>query len=672
MRNPTGIKRISRCLQTFTALLILCLCVSFYGSAQANTNETDSYGYTVNNITATDALGRKLSSVSGYKEDKYVGLFYFLWHGQHNADKVRNITELLKTNYDDLFDTSKNNKIIPYYSWLHYQEPLYGYYNSMDEWVMRKHIEMFISMNIDFLVMDFTNGVIYWDPLYLLMDLLLEYQAAGWDVPKITFYVNLAPLNLTKQLYKKVYKNDRYKDLVFYGNSEKPIIISVPHLLNDNLNNYFNVRASQWYRDQYPTEVWPYWDITREWKKYTDMVSVSLAQSGSAFSFMFEGPKGKKNDSWGRGYTSSKPVNGDVDAILRGDNFQEGWDEAIKLDPEYIFITGWNEWVVQKMNLKDSYPDSFSYDFPNYTDNFNVEFSRDIEMTKNPTYVLDKNGEYTEEGYGDNYLLQLFNNIRRFKGIEKKTENYKPVNPNSINIDGDDSQWDRVNETYIAVSTQKTARDYKGFYTRLSNYTQAAPDNFIKEVKIAYDDSNVYFRITTDKNISSHKEGKTNWMNLFIGLQGSDKPAWETFNYVINRNPVSDTKTSVESFKKNGSYTFNSEGEVDYRINGNKMQISISRKLLGVPQGAFKLTFKVTDSIDQESNILDYYISGESFPLGRMAYTYEPAGRVNEVNPVNSVPTSGMTVVYAVIAAAVLLGGVVLGIFLIKKKKNKT
>ncbi|MBP3391521.1 MAG: hypothetical protein J6L76_01875, partial [Clostridia bacterium] len=34
------------------------------------------------------------------------------------------------------------------------------------------------------------------------------------------------------------------------------------------------------------------------------------------------------------------------------------------------------------------------------------------------------------------------------------------------------------------------------------------------------------------------------------------------------------------------------------------------------------------DGIQQESNILDYYVSGESFPLGRMAYVYETKGGV--------------------------------------------
>ena len=195
------------------------------------------------------------------------------------------------------------------------------------------------------------------------------------------------------------------------------MIISVPHLISQELNEFFDVRVSQWYRAQYPETIFPYWDITRKWHKYTDMVSVSLAQSGTSFSFSFESWDGHKHDNWGRGYTTETKANGNVDAIMRGDNFQEGWDAAMALDPDIIFVTGWNEWVMQKMNLHEFFPDYFTKDFPCYTDNFNVEFSRDAEMTKVPAYKFNIDGSYAEEGYGDNFVMQLMENVRRFKGI---------------------------------------------------------------------------------------------------------------------------------------------------------------------------------------------------------------------------------------------------------------
>ena len=595
--------------------------------ASANTKQTiDDYTFTLNSLTATDALGRTLPRVSGSDTKKHVGLFYFLWHGQHPADKARNVTELLKTNYNDLFDASPNNKVVPYGSWLHYQEPLFGYYNSMDEWVMRKHIEMFIAADVDFLVMDFTNGVAYIQPLRKFMDLLLEYKAAGWDVPEITFYVNIDAQKVTSQLYNIVYKNEKYKQLAFYVNSKKPIIVSVPHLLTDKLKDFFDVRASQWYRDQYPTTTFPYWTFSRDWKVYTDMVNISVAQTGTAFSYVFESWDGKEHAAWGRGYSSSNKKNGNVNAILRGDNFQEGWDAAIRLDPDIVFITGWNEWVVQKRNLHDHMPDLCPYDFPDYTDNFNVEYSRDLEMTKIPTYVKGKDGKYTQEGYGDNYYLQLAYNIRKYKG-KTATSSQPDIKGVSINLDGPLAQWDQVTTRYLALSSNKIARDADGFHDN-THYTQAKPDNFIQDVKVTFDKNNVYFNVRTKDNVTAHKKGKTNWMNLFIGVNGSKQGSWESFNYVINRNPKSSTVTSLEAFTGTNTYATKHVADVQYRVQEKSILFQIPRSALGLTENAFGFTFKVADGIQQESNILDYYVSGESFPLGRMAYVYETKGGV--------------------------------------------
>lgn len=624
---------MKKILRTFViGCLLITLLVPYLWNgtvteASANTKQTiDDYTFTLNSLTATDALGRTLPRVSGSDDGKHVGLFYFLWHGQHPADKPRNVTELLKTNYNDLFDPSPSNKVVPYDSWLHYQEPLYGYYNSTDEWVMRKHIEMFIAAGVDFLVMDFTNGIAYLNPLTKFMDLLLEYKAAGWDVPEITFYINVEPQKITSQVYNKVYNSKKYKELAFYGNSKNPIIISVPHLLSEKLTNFFDVRASQWYRDQYPKTTFPYWTFSRDWKVYTDMVNISVAQTGTAFSYVFESWDGKDHPAWGRGYSSSNPNNGDVNAILRGDNFQEGWDAAIRLDPDIVFITGWNEWVVQKRNLGAHMPDLCPYDFPDYTDNFNVEYSRDIEMTKIPTYVKGKDGTYTQEGYGDNYYLQLVNNIRKYKGI-LSGNNQPDVKGVSINLDGAISQWDQVSTRYIALSSDKTARDADGFYAG-THYTQAKPDNFIQDVKVTFDKNNVYFNVRTKDNVTAHKSGKTNWMNLFIGVQGSKQGSWANFNYVINRKPKSSTVTSLEAFTGNDTYATKNVGDVQYRVQGKSILFQIPRSALGLTGDAFGFTFKVADGIQEESNILDYYVSGESFPLGRMAYIYETKGGV--------------------------------------------
>ncbi len=566
----------------------------------------NSQEFSLNHIVATDVFGRTLPEVSSYKEGKYVGLFYFLWHGQHEADKTRDITQLLKTNYQDIFAQSENHEdVIPYWSWLHWNEPLYGYYSSTDEWVMRKHLEMFIASRIDFLVMDFTNGIYYPEPLRLLMDLLLEYREAGWKVPQVSFYINVKPQEITRKVYEDFYLNPKYEGLFFYGNYDKPLMISVPGELDDEMNAYFHVRVSQWLRPDYPETIFPYWDITRDWHVYTDMVSVSLAQCGTAFSFYYEPWDNRKHEAWGRGYTSKTKQNGDIQAILRGDNCQEGWDAAIALDPDIVFLTGWNEWVVNKVNFQETFPTWIDHEFPYYTDNFTTEFSRDIEMTKAPTYVLAEDGSYIEEGLGDNCFLQMMQNVRRFKGIA-----------------GTAAQDSKQVARYEAIATKKIARDAKGFYEDCA-YTQQAPDNFVRAVEVSCDADQLYFSIETARAVSAYETGKTNWMNLLIGIEGTDLPAWEHFHFVVNRQPQSETVTSLERFGEAGAYTPVSAGEISYRVQDNRLTFAIPRTALGIQAGSFSLIFKVTDGIEEPDNMMDYYVSGEAFPLGRMAYRFQ-------------------------------------------------
>ena len=43
----------------------------------------------------------------------------------------------------------------------HWGEPLFGYYTSDDEWVLRRHVEMLTDAGVDFLVFDTTNHTTY-------------------------------------------------------------------------------------------------------------------------------------------------------------------------------------------------------------------------------------------------------------------------------------------------------------------------------------------------------------------------------------------------------------------------------------------------------------------------------------------------------------------------------
>lgn len=555
-------------------------------------NRWDADSHTVTNIVATDALGRTFPVVNGFKEDRYVGLFYFMWLGNQGEvqEKVYNIEEMLKSNPSALWDPSgpdESPNNVPYF----FAEPLYGYYNNADPWVVRKHIELFIAAGIDFLAIDVTNSLVYPNVWPVLLELLHEYRQAGWDAPQVVFFTKTNQSSTVDYLYYNIYKDELYPDTWFKGPYDKPLIIADINEISDpEIRNFFHFRPPQWPNEPYQTNGFPYVDWTYPQPLYNDLMGVSVAQH-VAGAFSWSAKPGRLNR--GRGFSYSANTNVTED-IAKGTNFQSQWDNVIKADPQITFVTGWNEWVALKL-IPEWEPDT-----PMWVDTFNVEYSRDAEMMKG--------------GYGDNFYLQIGQNLRRYKGIAGQSPN--PVSQ-KIDVYGAPSQWNTVSNVYLNIATDKIERAYTGFLPTIV-YTQKKPNNFIRQVRVTHDADNVYFYVQTDKPITDPGNA-TNWMNLFIGVDGSKDPSWESFQYVVNRYPGS-KKTSLE--KSTGGFRFTRKDDVDYSVRGTVMQIKIPKSALGITGNTFSLTFKLADSIEKPSDIMDYYVSGESMPLGRLAYSY--------------------------------------------------
>ena len=52
------------------------------------------------------------------------------------------------------------------------------------------------------------------------------------------------------------------------------------------------------------------------------------------------------------------------------------------------------------------------------------------------------------------------------------------------------------------------------------------------------------------------------------------------------------------------------------------MLYKIPLSALGLTADNCRIEFKVTDNITEPGNILNYYVSGESAPLGRLSFSY--------------------------------------------------
>ncbi len=119
--------------------------------------------YTQLNISGTDVLGRTFSSADAEDKELYVGMFYFLWLGQH-ADEMRGISDVSEitkdgTDFDAFYNVAdESSPLNQYHFW---GEPIWGYYRSDDEWVIRKQMEMLTMAGVDYLYLDVTNKFLY-------------------------------------------------------------------------------------------------------------------------------------------------------------------------------------------------------------------------------------------------------------------------------------------------------------------------------------------------------------------------------------------------------------------------------------------------------------------------------------------------------------------------------
>jgi len=567
----------------------------------------DPQMYTMMSLAGTDALGREIKPSDNVKTDKkrYVGLFYSVWLGQHAHMQtgIYNIAELLQTEEGTqiLFDPagSDASRTDEFHYW---GEPLFGYYNSSDPWVATRHVEMLTLAGIDYLAIDTTNAAIYQEPVRTLLDTLLKYHNQGFAVPKIIFYTNSHSGTTVDKLYLEFYQTDKYYD-VWFRFDEKPVIIGITEENNrasdqtkyypfddfiaEEYHDFFDIYESQWPNGDFNEKALPWMSWQSPQWIHNGSVSVPVAQhSHTRISVSNMDPETK------RGYNN---LTGMVEENFRaGASFQTMWDNVFSREDDIfnVMVTSFNEWMAIKLLHSEGV---------HFVDVFDEEHSRDIDLMKG--------------GFNDNFYLQLIQNVRRFKYTDYVEYNHKLVNidiqnPNALAL------WDYVNTHYKDFAGDAMARDHQGAVASL-RYVDNSNRNDITDIKVAHNKENLYFYIKTLDHITPYNGTDLNWMNVFI--QTNDDEGFAGFQYVINRNPNS-TTTSLE--KSTGGYNFTKVGDVKYTILNNVMQIEIPLLLLGLNANNVKIDFKVADNVTHYEDIMDYYVTGDSAPIGRLKFRY--------------------------------------------------
>lgn len=561
--------------------------------------------------SATDDLQRSLplnKETGNLEKDKFVGIFYFTWLGAHGHDKHTqtlpdegvhpktaadtlspyDITEIIKEN-------PKNPKYGPVKAFHHWGEPYFGYYLTDDEWVILKHAQLLSDAGIDVIVFDVTNSLAYLPQVKKICRVFTELEKKGWAVPKIAFLTNTKHVETTEKIYNGFYKKGLYKNLWFYWKG-KPLLMGNNEGLNDELTDYFNFRRSwawtdgqEWFGDG--KDKWPWIDHYPQnfgWHDSPDIpeqIVVSTAQHPIS--------------NIGRSFHNGKQPSPDSIQSGKGLFFDEQWKRALEVDPEFVFITGWNEWVAMRFDdgkAKNMMGQPIKKGETYFVDQYNAEFSRDIEPMKG--------------GFKDNYYYQMVANIRKFKGTRPFSQD---TGFHKISIDGTFSDWEKVSTIYYDHQGDILHRSHPG-WGRIKTYQNTSGRNDLVEAKVAENSQNLYFLLKISEKFET-KEWPTGLV-LFIKDDESNKPAWEGFHYMIKIGA-----NGLQLQESEGGWNWKEKAKIDAKLSGNALELAIPKSVLNLK--GKNLEFKWADNTSTDGDIMKFYDQGDVAPNARFTYRYK-------------------------------------------------
>ena len=706
-----------KCKRLLVMVFLLAMCLSVVGGMTPASANPAVSGIRPDTWVAVDGLGR---TVSGYSEvgdtkaNKTVGILFHNWHDYFSTMFPPRNTSQIMAQYPE----ARNDFDHP--AWegapdntaFFWNEPIFGYYKTSDKYVLRKQVELLADAGIDVIFLDLTNGDLVFRNAYRsIFEAFTAAKKDGVNVPKVSFflnpYINEADNeNLRKQLkeiYNDIFVDKEFQNLWFYWEG-KPLVMARQELFRTSdteekiIRNFFTFRFvdMNYYAEDKPIALkeWGWCSVYPQTKfgvredGSVEQVCVSVAQNANKYftpsnpSTMYDMEKAlvsmndPQNRAQGRGIAKGNysyqyayanktiTVNQETkDAFLYGLNFQQQWDYALEVNPDFIFVTGWNELITQRRTEWQGAEGGFP-------DNFDDAYSRDIEPSKG---ILK-----------DHFYYQMVDNIRKFKGVGKPEVASADKNVGkTIDINAKNDQWADVALSFDHYTGSTIARKNAGYRGTIYKYDTMRND--IVTSKVAYDQENIYFMVETKENLTASSDAA--WMRLLIDTDPTGISSnWEGFEYIINRTSPTGSDAVIE--KSTGGWAFEKVGTAKFSVSGKRLQIAVPRSALGLTDmEKLSFNFKWADNtIDPETqkdsgDIMDYYLYGDVAPGGRFMFafntektTYVPdptkqpvSTDVPEGTAEGGLP-SYVWIVIGVGAALVVAMGVVVTVTLRKKK----
>jgi hypothetical protein len=544
---------------------------------------------------ATDALNRTLPTATqspGLRPNRTVGIFYFLWHERDLTEPAFNIAHILAKDPDIL---KKPNSPLwgPARTQYYWGEPLYGYYNTLDPWVIRRHATLLADAGIDTVIFDTTNRRTYRDAYLKICEVWSQIRREGGRTPQICFMVNTKAGETADELFKDLYQPGLYPNLWFRW-QDKPLLICDPKMASPEVKKFFTLRKAHWPFTQVNTQNAWHWEATYPQvysydtdPKIAEQVNVSVAQNlrisdGKVVNMSDGDARGRSFHAGGRDTAPG--------AVNQGHNFAEQLRRAQELDPPFMMITGWNEWTAGKFS-RPGKPVVF-------VDQFDQENSRDIE----PVTGL----------HHDHYYHQLVAGVRRYKGQLPLPAASAPTTLHSA---AGFAQW---RDVAPAFTDHAFDDDHREFGQGARRYVNTSGRNDLAVMKVARDATHVYFYAQTRRPLTASTDA--NWMLLLLDTDQKRTTGWEGYDWVVNRS-IDGRETWLE--RNTGGWTWEKVAKVQLTVSGNELMLAVPRSALGLPAGdALTLDFKWWDNPQKPGDLMEVYVNGDAAPDGRFNFRY--------------------------------------------------
>ncbi|MGI6135128.1 MAG: hypothetical protein ACOYD8_05600, partial [Petrimonas mucosa] len=448
---------------------------------------------------------------------------------------------------------------------------------------------------VDFLVLDATNALIYERQSHALMKAIRTLQEQGANPPRLVYYTNTESGKTMQKIYDTFYREGapvRFPETWYYLEGKPLIIGRTKEAQDKEYWSFFTFREAQWPNEPNQDNGWPWIDFTRPQHVFSNLkgereiINVSVCQHPNPEAGMGGSAFYGNMDNWGRSYRNGEMGNPETD-IFWGYNFQEQWDYALEQDLPFIFITGWNEWVAGRWGSTDNNPEH-SY----FCDQASPEYSRDIE----PTLTA---------GLKDNYYMQMIANIRKYKGMSQIPQAGGERNITKW------ADWNKVKLLYTDYRGDTQMRDHPGAESNPPRrYVNKTGRNDFVNMKVARSKTEIFFLAETAEPIVRGDD--ETWMRLYINQDSDHTTGWHGYDLRVN---------GGKELQKFTGEKWETLAPVNLKIEGNRLMYTIPLEVIAGKNGTISFEFKWSDNMQQEDP-MDWYINGDVAPGGRLNFIY--------------------------------------------------